>query len=427
MVSRARRGFTLIELLVVIAIIAVLIALLLPAVQAAREAARRSQCTNNLKQIGIALHNYHQANGNFPMGETVVPGSSPADVAGLANPGSASGVYGYGSGWGPLALMLGYLEQKPMYDAANFNYIAMDEIDPAGGGTIIGNGLGANTTVTRAIINNFLCPSDPNGGIPHPDGAIMSNSYGGSVGSSTNTDTAWVHDGLYAGFLSAPTAATERRGHQAPCTASGVILPGGSVGISDIPDGTAFTVAFGEFLTGDGKGYFGNVATQHNTAKASRYRGNYPCMGDGTNPTGSPGGDYIDLSPGSTVGGNATDVYNAAALCAQKFAAADPNPNIRDDRGWKWAVGCMNYSLINTVLTPNDTQYAISACKFAGTNNLGWPNGSIFSGVNSNHPNGANVLFADGHVQFVKNNVNRVVWLGIGTRAGGEVVSQGDF
>src|SRR5438552_15512025 len=99
-----RRGFTLIELLVVIAIIAVLIALLLPAVQSAREAARRAQCTNNLKQIGLGMHNYHSTHGSFPSGGTVAPSG-----------------YGYNVTWGTWSaqgLMLGYLGQQPLYNAA---------------------------------------------------------------------------------------------------------------------------------------------------------------------------------------------------------------------------------------------------------------------------------------------------------------------
>ena len=97
MVSRIRRGFTLIELLVVIAIIAVLIALLLPAVQAAREAARRAQCTNNLKQIGLALHNYHSAVNSFPWGD------GPWWIE-----------------WSAHTLLLPYMEQTPIYNALNF-------------------------------------------------------------------------------------------------------------------------------------------------------------------------------------------------------------------------------------------------------------------------------------------------------------------
>src|SRR5215472_10002444 len=94
-----RRGFTLIELLVVIAIIAVLIALLLPAVQAAREAARRSQCINNMKQIGIALHNYHSAVNSLPPGQ--LEGNNWLDFSAHT-------------------MLLPYLEQAPLYNAMNF-------------------------------------------------------------------------------------------------------------------------------------------------------------------------------------------------------------------------------------------------------------------------------------------------------------------
>src|SRR5262245_10009789 len=129
---RRDRGFTLIELLVVIAIIAVLIALLLPAVQSAREAARRAQCVNNLKQIGMACHNYESALGSLP------PGTK-------------------GSLWGTWMLfVLPFVEQQALYNAWNFMG------NNSNGSTTSGISYGSvwNVTVTSARLNGFTCPSD---------------------------------------------------------------------------------------------------------------------------------------------------------------------------------------------------------------------------------------------------------------------------
>ena len=144
------RGFTLIELLVVISIIGVLIALLLPAVQAAREAARRIQCTNNLKQLGLAVHDYEGTNGTLPIGVVVTRDSANNPVFG---------------GWGPLARIQPYIEGQTRFNACNF---------------LVGNETPQNITAMGLVTGALLCPSDPNSRtILVDDGANRANTnYG---------------------------------------------------------------------------------------------------------------------------------------------------------------------------------------------------------------------------------------------------------
>ena len=144
------RGFTLIELLVVIAIIAVLIGLLLPAVQAAREAARRTQCVNNLKQLGIALHNYHDTLGCLPFGKG----------ADYMNIDPTAPMY---ARWSALSQLLQFLEQKPLFDSSNFSLPPeVPEIGAMGMGFMPAyqNPNRANMTVSRIQLQTFICPSD---------------------------------------------------------------------------------------------------------------------------------------------------------------------------------------------------------------------------------------------------------------------------
>ena len=203
MTSRLRRGgFTLIELLVVIAIIAVLIALLLPAVQSAREAARRSQCINNLKQIGLGLHNYHSTSDTFPMGVSAVN-----NIAGQV----------YWNGWSAHALLLNYIEQTSLYNSINFS------IDPLVQGPLSQ----ANTTGFYTKLNVYLCPSDPNAG------KQMFCSYAACEGTATDDGNAGPNGTGPGGSIS-----------------SGMFTYMRVYGIRDCTDGTSQTVAFAENLTG---------------------------------------------------------------------------------------------------------------------------------------------------------------------------------
>jgi prepilin-type N-terminal cleavage/methylation domain-containing protein/prepilin-type processing-associated H-X9-DG protein len=215
MPRQSSRGFTLIELLVVIAIIAVLIALLLPAVQAAREAARRIQCTNNLKQVGIGLHNYHDAIGAFPPGLISRPGSDGDNI---------------GPGWGWAAMILPQIEQPAVFNVINFS---------------LGIEFPANMTARLVKINTFICPSDASFqaqftvvddstsstilGTPICD--VASSNYVGCVGKGDPSSL----------YPYSPTDNPPGRDN-----GNGLFFRNRSVRIAEITDGTSQTIAVGE-------------------------------------------------------------------------------------------------------------------------------------------------------------------------------------
>jgi prepilin-type N-terminal cleavage/methylation domain-containing protein/prepilin-type processing-associated H-X9-DG protein len=376
--KRSPPGFTLIELLVVIAIIAVLIALLLPAVQSAREAARRIQCTNNLKQLGLAMHNYHTANGTFPMGCS-------------ANPQNLGMIATWNS-WSAQGTMLGYLDQLPLYNCINFNW-----------GPYPINTWGINYTALHSQVAAFLCPSDPNSGgganfserdINTLGGTAYLNNYAASFGTdATGGDYAWNN-------------ATDAYYHQDPLGSPGLFAYAIPYGVQHCTDGVSNTVAYAEWLVGDGKGSSG-----------SKYRGNIE-TNDGDTITGL---QNVQTNPQLTL--------TSLQQCTTAFLN-EPNSstaNITDVKGWRWAIGCYGFAVFNTIQTPNDPQYPVGGCQAAYTGSENWADPAWSIGAASNHPGGANVLMGDGHVMFIKNSISRTTWWGLGTKAGSEVISADQY
>lgn len=206
-----RGGFTLIELLVVIAIIAVLIALLLPAVQAAREAARRIQCTNNLKQLGIAMHSYHDAMGRFPSGAIIAPLTNWWVANGLAWPGHFR--------YSTQAMLTPFLEQTPAFNALNF-VIPIEDL--------AGNPMPQNSTVFSMKIGIFLCPSD--------------EIQQGQPGFAPGNYMACAGDGLPGGFGLPASYGTP----------DGAFYFNSAMSMAGIVDGSSQTAFMSESLMGDG-------------------------------------------------------------------------------------------------------------------------------------------------------------------------------
>jgi prepilin-type N-terminal cleavage/methylation domain-containing protein/prepilin-type processing-associated H-X9-DG protein len=367
-----RRGFTLIELLVVIAIIAVLIALLLPAVQAAREAARRAQCTSNMRQIGLALHNYHTANDCFPPGGLAMyPGGNLA----------AAPVQNYSQS--AHARMLANLEQQALFNSMNWSIGVINDV----------YGSQANATVSITRLNVFLCPSDTwpswNAGsatAPVTSFTATGNSYFANLGSTlefAGSETAGPPNGMFQ-----------------------FVGPSGNGRIStrDVRDGLTNTIAFGEWRIGSG------IQSQITIPSDLVFLGSLPSGTARNNGT-------LNFP-------NPTLVANFASWLNQCKAAL---PNNRTGHtahlGQTWAFGLNFDTLGDTVLPPNPKYPNCISATVAGN---GIENAGMF-GLASRHPGGCNVLMGDGSVRFLKESTaNTVIWA-LGSMGQGEVIDASSY
>jgi prepilin-type N-terminal cleavage/methylation domain-containing protein/prepilin-type processing-associated H-X9-DG protein len=374
--TRRRQGFTLIELLVVIAIIAVLIALLLPAVQSAREAARRAQCVNNLKQLGLAVHNYHSTYNSLPA-EDMWMGATYGNQSG-------GGSWGWNASW-PVCL-LPNIEQTPLYNAYNQGW-APDQPQ--------------NSTVSYNAIATFICPSESQKTRPNNPWAPM-NYHGNRGGPGIIRHWSGVFETPFACMTSNQISVN---GWTVGTCWWGADSNLAFFGLEGVTDGSSNTALFSEKLLG--------VSTsdpQPYVASANAKRAIFV--------------DPPNWNPGYNLGNNALALTNVQS-CQSLPGTTQGNTSWLS--GFSWTLGYPWHAVVNRYdhYNPPNKLTCLSDQETTGSGLWGGAAGMITA--TSNHPGGVNVCFTDGSVRFVKDSVGLQSWWAIGTRNGGEVVSSDSY
>jgi prepilin-type N-terminal cleavage/methylation domain-containing protein/prepilin-type processing-associated H-X9-DG protein len=365
-----RRGFTLIELLVVIAIIGVLIALLLPAVQAAREAARRAQCTNNMKQLGLAIHNYLSANADtFPMVavDNICNGCNTQPVQTQSYQ----------------ARLLPFLEQGTVYNSINWQLGARWEGSGHGGSGAANPPDGASgglygviqMTAAATQINAFICPSDAGIGVtgvlgwPGFQRVVGRNNYPVNIGMNRHLNN-WRMNG--------PAYVSSTWDAQFP-----------TIFLRTFTDGTSNTVIMSEWIKGPANNTRDGLGMVYQSPLQSGALGQA-----GTN---------FDFE------------FQFAQACQQN--------GITRAWGWKgeWWIQASTNTYSHTQM-PNRR-----SCHYPNTGNPDGRSTITMASASSSHPGGVNVLLGDGSVRFVRDNIQPRIWYSLATPDGGEAISSDQF
>ena len=365
-----RFAFTLVELLVVIAVIAVLVGLLLPAVQAAREAARRLQCANHLKQLGLAALNYEATHGGLPLTTTGPSRSSPPLGGGFTS-------------WH--ARILPQLEQSTLYHAIDFQQAMVDDKSFVGSPDYTQLTLSRghpNAGVAAVAVPVLLCPSDAPRDTPSLGSAQPApSSYAGNIG--------WVRGASGVDGRSAAVAITNgAMPHINPARPDTWQLP--RISLRDFSDGTSHTALIAERLINNAVGISEAFGTRMDGAVAA--------------PTSS----YC-----AGAGHTQRSLAQWVRYC-NGVSVPDATYSLPHGRSWisGWTLAANLYMHVMPINSRN--------CHLYG----GEDDGNNIVTASSHHSGGAQLVFVDGHVRLVSQNIDEQVWWSMGSRNGGEVAAE---